>query len=100
VLQRVVTLKPTAADLRMFAGDYRSAEILASYDIVLRDSGLAIQPPGGAEVRLQPLGKDTFAGAGFGVLRFLRGTRGDVAGFTMNRYHLRGLRFDRFREAE
>ena len=100
VLQQQVTFKPSAADLRALVGDYRSAEILASYDIVLRDSDLAIQPPGGAEVRLRPLGRDLFACDGLGVLRFLRGTRGDVTGFTMNRYNLRGLRFDRFREAE
>jgi hypothetical protein len=100
VLQQQLTFKPAAADLRALVGDYRSAEILASFDVVLRDSELAIQPPGGAEVRLQPLGQDMFAGAGFGVLRFLRGTRGDVEGFSMNRSNLRGLRFDRFRQAE
>ncbi|MBZ5577697.1 MAG: beta-lactamase family protein [Acidobacteriia bacterium] len=100
VLQQQAPFQPTAADLRALVGDYRSAEILASYDIVLRDSDLAIQPPGGAEVRLRPLGRDLFACDGFGVLRFLRGTRGDVAGFTMNRSNLRGLRFDRFREVE
>jgi len=100
VLQQQVTFKPTAEDLRAFVGDYRSAEILASYDIVLRDSDLAIQPPGGAEVRLRPLGQDMFASDGFGVMRFLRGTRGAVDGFMMNRSNLRGLRFDRFRQAE
>ncbi len=99
VLQQQVTFKPTAADLRAFVGDYRSAEILASYDIVLRDSDLAIQAPGGAEVRLRPLGQDMFGCDGFGVLRFLRGTRGDVEGFSMNRSNLWGLRFDRFRQA-
>jgi len=100
VLQQQATFRPTAADLRAFVGDYRSPEILASYDIVLRDSDLAIQPPGGAEARLHALGRDTFAGTGYGVLRFLRGTRGDVEGFSMNRSNLRGLRFDRFRQAE
>jgi hypothetical protein len=100
VLQQQAPFKPAAADLRAFAGDYRSAEILASYDIVLRDSDLAIQSPGGSEVRLRPFGQDLFACDGFGVLRFLRGTRGDVEGFSMNRYNLRGLRFDRFRPAE
>jgi CubicO group peptidase (beta-lactamase class C family) len=100
VLQQQVTFKPTAADLRALVGDYRSAEILASYDVVLRDSDLAIEPPGGAEVRLRPLGQDMFACDGLGVLRFLRGTRGDVEGFSMNRSNLRGLRFDRFRQAE
>ena len=57
VLQRQVTFKPTAADLRAFVGDYRSAEIPASYDVILRDSDLAIQPPGGAEVRCSRLGR-------------------------------------------
>jgi CubicO group peptidase (beta-lactamase class C family) len=99
VLQQQATIKPTAADLRALVGDYRSPEILASYDLVLRDSDLVIQPPGGAEVRLRPLGPDVFACDGYGVLRFLRGIRG-VEGFSMYRSNLRGLRFDRFRLAE
>jgi hypothetical protein len=85
VLQQQVTFKADGrGSARSCGGLSELGNSLGSYDVVLRDSDLAIQPPGGAEVRLQPLGQDMFAGAGFGVLRFLRGTRGAVEGFSMN----------------
>jgi hypothetical protein len=91
---------PAKADSHALAGDYRSSEINASYDVVLRGSGLVLQPPGASEVQLKPLGKDLFAASGMGVLQFLRNSRGEVAGFTINRSNLRGLRFDRFRRMD
>jgi len=92
----LMAFAPAAVDLRTLAGDYRSAEIEASYDVVLRGSGLVLQPPGASEVQLKPFGKDSFTAPGIGVLRFLRGSHGQIVAFTMNRYNLRGLRFDRF----
>jgi CubicO group peptidase (beta-lactamase class C family) len=87
---------PAAADLRPLAGDYRSSEIDASYDVILSGSGLVLRPPGSSEVPMRPIGRDTFAVSGMGVLQFLRNSRGEVGAFTINRYNLRGLRFDRF----
>ena len=91
---------PAAADLRPLAGDYRSSEIDASYDVVLSGSGLVLHPPGSSEVHMNSIGKDTFAVSGMGVLQFLRDPRGEVAAFTINRYNLRGLRFDRFQRVD
>jgi hypothetical protein len=67
---------PAAADLRPLAGDYRSSEIDASYDVVLSGSGLVLQPPGSSDLHMKPIGKDTFAVSGMGVLQFLRNSRG------------------------
>jgi hypothetical protein len=58
------------------------------------------QPPGATKVQLKPLGKGAFAGSGSGVLKFFRNSRGEVVGFTLNVYNLRGLRFDRFRQGD
>ncbi len=96
----LVAFAPAAADLRAFAGGYRSSEIEASYDIVLSESGLVVQAPGASEVRVMAFGRDAFVGPGIGVLKFFRDSRGEVTGFTMNRYNLRGLRFDRSRRTD
>jgi hypothetical protein len=88
---------PARADLRALAGDYRSSEIDASYDIASGESGLMLQPPGPSEAPLKPFGPDAFTVSGMGVLNFFRDSHGQIAGFTVNRYNLRGLRFDRFR---
>jgi CubicO group peptidase (beta-lactamase class C family) len=91
---------PVTTDLRALAGDYRSSEINASYDVVLKGSGLVLQPPGENDAQLKSIGKDEFVVSGMGVLQFLRNSRGEVAGFTINRFNLRGLRFDRFRRVD
>jgi len=54
-----------------------------------------IEPPGRADVLLQPFDKDTFAGSSVGAVKFLRNARGAVTGFTVNRDNARGVRFDR-----
>jgi CubicO group peptidase (beta-lactamase class C family) len=100
VLQ-LVAPAPAKADFRALAGEYRSSEIEASYDVTVGDSGLLLQAPGASSVQLRPFGKDAFTGPGVGgVLQFFRDSHGEVIGFTMNRYNLRGLRFDRLRRAE
>jgi hypothetical protein len=55
--------------------------------------------PGASDARLKPFEKAAFVGPG-GVLKFFRNSRGRVAGFTMNRYDVRGLRFARLRAAD
>jgi len=97
VLQLVSFTLP-AGELSSFAGEYRSEEIKATYGIVVKDSGLFVQLPGMADTPLRPFAKDTFVGVG--VVRFLRDARGAVTGFTTSRYNLRGLRFNRVRQAE
>jgi hypothetical protein len=58
-----------------------------------------IQPPGRADIPLQPLAKDTFAGSSVGIVKFFRDARGAVTGFTVNRDAARGVRFDRVNQA-
>jgi hypothetical protein len=84
---------------RAFAGGYRSSEIESSYVVIATESGLLMRRSGASEARLKPFEKDTFIGPG-GVLKFFRNSRGRVAGFTMNRYDVRGLRFARLRAAD
>jgi CubicO group peptidase (beta-lactamase class C family) len=93
------TYTPAPALLRGYAGDYRSAEIESSWDVAVEGSRLMMRPAGSSEWELKPFGKDAFLGPGVGVVKFVRDPRGQVVGFTMNRYNLRGLRFDRYRRA-
>jgi hypothetical protein len=86
---------PSSEDLRSLAGDYRSLDLDVTYTVAARDAGLVIQPPGRADILLQPFAKDTFAGRSVGAVKFLREVRGAVIGFTVNRDNARGVRFDR-----
>jgi hypothetical protein len=92
---QLATFIPHAADLRSFAGEYRSTEIEATYSAVSNDSGLMIQPQGQAAIPLRPFARDTFVGSLVGIMKFFRDGRGAITGFTLDRYNARELRFDR-----
>ena len=81
-------------EIREIEGEYVSPELPATYTIVRRDSGLMIQIPGRADIRLQPVFKDGFAGP-IGVVKLSRDAHGVVKGFTVKSADVRGLSFDR-----
>jgi len=98
VSQQVTTsFTPSSTELRALAGAYTSAELEGTYTLAARDSGLVIQIPRRADIVLQPIFPDAFAGAIVGVVKFARDARGVVTGFTVNASGARGLRFDRVR---
>jgi hypothetical protein len=70
----------------------------ATYTVLSKDSGIAIHPQGEAGTPLQPFAKDTFVGSLVGIMRFSRDARGAVTGFTVNRYNVRGVRFDHMKQ--
>jgi len=78
------------ADLRAFAGEYRSDELDVTYTVSVRDSSLVVQSS-----TLHPVLKDAFVGEYVGMVRFVRDARGAVAAFTLNRNSARGVRFER-----
>jgi CubicO group peptidase (beta-lactamase class C family) len=83
----------STADLKAFAGTYRSEELDVSYTAAMRESNLVLESS-----TLQPVSKDAFVGDYMGVVRFVRDARGVVSGFTLNRQAARGVRFERVRE--
>jgi len=88
------SFKPLDAELEEIKGEFTSAEVEGLYTVAARDAGLAIQIPGRSDIVLQPIVRDTFAGAIVGVVKFSR-EEGFVTGFTANSGGARGLRFDR-----
>jgi CubicO group peptidase (beta-lactamase class C family) len=101
VLERYqrTAFSPTARDLQALGGEYTSQELDVTYRLEGRDSGLVVKAPGRADISLQPLGRDMFAGSSVGTLKLLRDARGTVTGFTMNRFIVRGVRFERLKRA-
>jgi hypothetical protein len=56
-----------------------------------------IQIPGRADIPLQPVFTDAFAGEILGIVKFSRDAGGVVTAFTANSDGARGLRFDRIK---
>jgi CubicO group peptidase (beta-lactamase class C family) len=86
-----VTYAPPAADVRAFAGDYRSDELNVTFTIEAKDSALVVAHT----FTIAPFSKDVFVGDWVGIMKFSRDARGAVDSFTVNRANAKGVRFDR-----
>jgi hypothetical protein len=96
VLQRLGDSRaPWVPDLRAFTGEYTSQEIDARYTLAVRNSALAIQIPGRANIILKPVSVDSFAGGLAGLVQFFRDARGTVTGFSLSTPGVRSLPFNR-----
>jgi hypothetical protein len=91
----LVTMTASAADIRPYAGEYRSDELGATYTLDARDSMLIVRTSYGADIAVAPFSKDVFVGDVVGIMKFSRDSGGNVAAFTVNRVVARGVRFDR-----
>jgi hypothetical protein len=87
---------PTPAQLAALVGNYRSAEIKTTYQIILKDGKLSAHLVDGPhfEWELEPLGPDAFNAYG-NTFRVIRNGSGAAIAFTFSNGRLRELRFDR-----
>jgi hypothetical protein len=82
-------------ELRAFGGEYTSSEVEGTYAVAPRNAGLVMLITGRADIILQPVFADAFAGGIVGVVKFSRDASGVVTRFTANSDGARRLRFDR-----
>ena len=80
-------------ELAELAGEYHSAELDATYEIVMRDE-LWVTLPNGTETKLTQHGVDEFAASNWKLV-LDRDAAGAVIGFTMDAGRVRGLKFVR-----
>lgn len=88
---------PDAPELREYEGVYRAAEFPSEYRIAVVDGRLVARHFRTGDRVLRPTAPDRFQAPGFGEVLFLRGSEGEVTGFTANSARIRGLRFERVR---
>jgi CubicO group peptidase (beta-lactamase class C family) len=89
------TWRPSAAELQSYAGEYRSGELLTSYELVVRDGQLIARHFRTGDHVLNPVESDRFQAGVFGDVRFVRGAGNAVASFTANSERVRRFRFER-----
>ncbi|HYN09002.1 MAG TPA: serine hydrolase domain-containing protein [Vicinamibacterales bacterium] len=87
--------RPTAADLQAYVGEYRSAELLTSYVLVVRGDQLIARHFRTGEYIFRPVETDRFQAPIFGDVRFVRDASGAVLAFAANSERVRRLRFER-----
>jgi CubicO group peptidase (beta-lactamase class C family) len=93
-----VTFAPSPAEVRAFAGEYRSDELDATFTLEPRASGLVVKNVGFLET-IVPFENDQFVGDVVGIVKFSRDASGAVTGFTLNRLVARGVRFQRIKKS-
>jgi CubicO group peptidase (beta-lactamase class C family) len=86
---------PASVELTAFAGRYYSSDLAATYEVVIQASALAIKRPRIADLRLEPVSADQFAGAsGSPTVTFQR-SGSEVTGMTISMGRVRRLPFER-----
>jgi hypothetical protein len=86
--------QPTAAELRAFAGTYRSDELGTEYRFVIEENRLVVRTRKLEPMRLQPSIADEFMGAGR-TFEFTRDAAGTIDGFAMSDGRVWNVRFER-----
>ena len=88
--------RPTAADLQAYVGEYRSAEFLTSYALVVEGDRLVARHFRAGEYTFEPSGPDDrFRSGMFGDVRFIRDPGGAVVTFEATTERVRRVRFER-----
>lgn len=93
-LERLDVVAPTAAELAMYEGSYRSDELLADWRITRAGGTLRLERRGEPPMELRPLDRDAFA-AGSMELRFVRASEGSATAFSLDAGRARGIVFER-----
>ncbi len=94
VFRRVTAPSDSAADLRRYAGEYRSDELDVIYNVVVLPEGRLATSKRKFQPRpLEMVQLDTFSGDG--TVTFTRAPSGEVTGFTISTGRVRRLSFTR-----
>jgi CubicO group peptidase (beta-lactamase class C family) len=97
IAPKVVLVKPTAEELKEYAGTYFNDELNVRFRVEARGEALVITGPGPNEARLAPDEKDHFItrAAALPMIVFRRDAQNRVIGFTIESDPLRDLLFKR-----
>jgi len=84
----------TAGDLKAYEGTYYCEELDARYEITPGEGRLVLGSPRAGDISLTPENRKTFvSGAGFPLVLFLIGEKGEVTGFRLESDSLSQLIF-------
>jgi CubicO group peptidase (beta-lactamase class C family) len=91
---RAPSYLPTAAQLREFAGVYRSDEVDMPYEVIPGDGKLLVRSLKSNDLPLLPVSTDLFGGRG-NRIRFIRDAQGKITGALLNTSRVYNFRFER-----
>ncbi|MDG2522754.1 serine hydrolase [Caulobacter segnis] len=85
----------TPADLKPYAGRYRSDELATSYEVAAKDGRLTITWPRMEPMALESVGGDHFVGSSLGGVTFTRDGAGRIDGLELSQRRVWRLRAER-----
>jgi CubicO group peptidase (beta-lactamase class C family) len=93
--ERVEPMHLDAAALAAYSGKYHSAEIDATYSLLVKNRDLLLQFKWDPALKLDPVAPDTFESGELGTLVFHRDAEGRITGFSIYEVSARGVAFER-----
>jgi hypothetical protein len=87
-------VKPTAEQLKKYAGDYYSDELQVTFRLILKEGKLRFVHKNAPESSLQPTLKDKFVVRGYRI-SFIRDKEKNLTRFTLDAGRVKNLRFDK-----
>ena len=93
--QRVEPPQLNGAQLAAYPGEYRSAELEATYTLKVEQGKLTLRNGWNPAEDLAPLTKDQFESEQYGTIVFRRDANGQVNGFSVNTVEARDIGFEK-----
>jgi len=93
----IEVFEPGAAELEVYSGQYRSAELAMDVELLVEDGELVLRHRRHGDIPLEPMMEDMFGSSAWwlGQLRFERGANGQPTGFRSNSGRVMNLLFTR-----
>jgi CubicO group peptidase (beta-lactamase class C family) len=92
VFEKIERASPSAAELQVYAGEYRSDEAAATLRVAMQGERLMLQNRPGVWTPLTPTYRDAF-NSSIGIVRFLRDAAGKVTELIVSQERVWDLRF-------
>lgn len=95
IREPVASFEPTTDELQAFTGTFHSRDAETTLTLRVRDEKLVAERRPDDEFSMSPVYEDAFRASGLGLLRFHRGDDGTVSSFSLSRYRVFDMRFER-----
>lgn len=100
IREPVASFDPTPDELQVFTGTFHSEDAETTLTLRVKDDELVAERRPDDEFSLTPVYESAFRASGFGLLRFRRGEEDALSSFSLSRYRVFDMRFERGQEQD
>lgn len=98
IREPVSSFEPTSDELQAFTGTFHSEDAETTLTLRVDDEELVVERRPDDEFSVTPVYEDAFRASGLGLLRFHRADEGLISSFSLSRYRVFDMQFERVQE--